>query len=224
MITGELSEATPVQIDTEIARLHGLASALESKIAILTNRVLDHSGLRTYVSGTWTSKAHYVVTGTFDEGVERLRKYDAAVEVWRASNYDQALRPQPLSNYAGYPDVERTVAERAKAMADCDEIWQAAYSLEAEWIRRPWSRYFLVVSSPGHIHSSTHCGSCRRTTAYGWMPEMSGQTEAESLAKLGPYAEAMCSVCFPNAPVAGKTKVTKAKALKMSAGTYAIQA
>ena len=34
-----------------------------------------------------------------------------------------------------------------------------------------WSRFFLVTSSTGHVHSSTSCSTCRPTTTYGWLPE-----------------------------------------------------
>lgn len=61
-----------------------------------------------------------------------------------------------------------------------------------------WSRFFLVTSSNGHVHSSMHCSTCRPTTTYGWLPELSGSTEAEAVADLGSN---LCSVCFPTAPV-----------------------
>jgi hypothetical protein len=77
-----------------------------------------------------------------------------------------------------------------------------------------WSRFFLVTSSAGHIHSSMSCSTCRPTTAYGWMPELSGKSEEEAVSTLGP---ALCSVCFPSAPVdyvGGK--ITKAQAGKLA--------
>ena len=61
-----------------------------------------------------------------------------------------------------------------------------------------WSRFFLVTSSQGHIHSSMHCPSCRPTTTYGWLPQLSGESESEAVARCGPN---LCSVCFPTAPV-----------------------
>lgn len=69
---------------------------------------------------------------------------------------------------------------------------------EAEYRRRPWSRFFLVNNSGGHIHSSTHCSTCFPTTRFGWLPEFSGQTEAEAVAKHGAI---LCTVCYPTAPV-----------------------
>lgn len=77
-----------------------------------------------------------------------------------------------------------------------------------------WSRFFLVTSSSGHVHSSMHCSTCRPTTTYGWMPELSGQTETQAVTLLGP---SLCSVCFPTAPVehvGGKITAAKAKTLQ----------
>lgn len=61
-----------------------------------------------------------------------------------------------------------------------------------------WSRFFLVTSSKGHIHSSMSCSTCRPTTSYGWLPELSGRTEADCVAEFG---AALCTVCYPSAPV-----------------------
>ncbi len=62
-----------------------------------------------------------------------------------------------------------------------------------------WNRFFLVTSSAGgHIHASMDCSTCHLTTAYGWLPEVSGLTEADAVAAYGPR---LCTVCFPTAPV-----------------------
>lgn len=213
-----LATATPVEIDGRLADLHDEIAKLNSRIEYLTNHVLSYSGLRRYVSATRWAKSHYEVTGTFEEGIDRLRTYAAAVEAWRAADYAQELRPQPLSNYAGSVDIDKTVAERTELLAARYALWTEANRLEDEYRARRWTRYFLVTSSAGHIHSTTGCQTCRVTTEYGWMPQMSGQTEAEAIAGLGIYAESLCSVCFPTAPVAAKrTNVPKAKAAKMAA-------
>jgi hypothetical protein len=73
----------------------------------------------------------------------------------------------------------------------------------------------LVTSSNGHVHSSMYCSTCRPTTTYGWLPELSGKTEADAVDELGPN---LCSVCFPTAPtdwVGGK--ITKSQAEKRAA-------
>lgn len=73
---------------------------------------------------------------------------------------------------------------------DTLESWQDLYT--------GWSRFFLVTSSQGHIHSSTGCSTCLPTTRFGWLPSVSGLTEKEAVEQHG---ERLCSVCFPSAPV-----------------------
>lgn len=58
-----------------------------------------------------------------------------------------------------------------------------------------WPRFFHVV----HLHSNMHCSSFRPTTRIGWLPDVSGLTEAEAVAIHG---EALCTICFPSAPTA----------------------
>lgn len=69
-----------------------------------------------------------------------------------------------------------------------------------------WSRFWLVTNTNGHIHSTTSCSTCYPSTQFAWLPELSGQTEAEAVAAQG---EILCSVCFPSAPVAWTTGVRK---------------
>lgn len=64
--------------------------------------------------------------------------------------------------------------------------------------RGGWSRFFTVDG--GHIHSGETCkgGTIRPPTRLGWNPELSGKTEGEAVAKLGPL---LCTHCFPSAPI-----------------------
>lgn len=74
-----------------------------------------------------------------------------------------------------------------------------------------WSRFFLVTSSAGHVHSSLHCSTCYPTTAYAPVVALSGADEAEALELV---CDTLCSVCFPS--VKGKpAKITKAQARKL---------
>lgn len=62
-----------------------------------------------------------------------------------------------------------------------------------------WSRFFLVAG--GHIHASMACSTCNNgasATEFGWLPELSGLTEADAVASHGAL---LCTVCFPTAPV-----------------------
>lgn len=80
-------------------------------------------------------------------------------------------------------EIARLQAER-KALAD-------------EFTRRGgWTRAFAVPG--GHVHQSTACSSCYPTTAFAWLPQVSGLDEAEIVDLAG---ERACTVCYPSAPV-----------------------
>jgi hypothetical protein len=61
-----------------------------------------------------------------------------------------------------------------------------------------WSRFFLCVSSDGHIHSSTGCSTCTYKTRFAWLPTLSGLDEAAAVREHGAK---LCTVCYPSAPV-----------------------
>lgn len=77
-----------------------------------------------------------------------------------------------------------------------------------------WDRFWLVMSSPGHVHSSRNCSSCKWTTTYALVPDLSNSSASDAVAMFG---AAMCTVCFPSAPTGAKI----AKALAESVGTDA---
>lgn len=214
-----ITTATPVEIDTEIARLSKEISDRKGRVSRIVSSILDHSGLRKYVTTTRSGGTQYKVIGTFQEGVEKLRGYEVAYAAYRAADYDAALRPEPLSNYAGSVDVEQLVTEKASLDAQISDLYKLVAELESEYVARGrWSRMFPVISSPGHIHSTTLCHTTRVTTGFGWVPEYSGLSEDELLAELGIYAETACTVCYPKAPANKKKKLTVAKANKMISG------
>ena len=73
-----------------------------------------------------------------------------------------------------------------------------------------WSRFFIVQNVGGHIHSTMSCSTCYPTTDFGWLPDLSGLTEADAVEEWG---EILCTICFPDAPVAwtnGENKKTAA--------------
>lgn len=210
-----MKNINPREIDEQLATLHGKASKINDKINRLMTRVLDHSGLRKYVSSNRTGKTSYAVTGTFEQGVALLEAYEAARAAWRASDYAPELHPVPLSNYAGSVDIAETVRDRKAALTELDGTFREIDTLNEVYQDNRWSRFFLVTSSAGHVHSSMNCHTCKQTTTYGWLPELSGKSEEEAVAQLGTV---LCSVCFPSAPVAHTGgKITKAKAAKLAA-------
>lgn len=95
-------------------------------------------------------------------------------------------------------DIKAQIAKLSETMSELDA--QAA-PLNAEYADRRWSRFFIVRGKDGHIHSSMDCSTCnngRQATQFGWLPELSGQTEAQAVAEQGAI---LCTVCFPSAPV-----------------------
>lgn len=94
----------------------------------------------------------------------------------------------------------RALAEVQARISELDAIYQAS----------PWTRFYpAVTNSAPHIHSSTHCQTLHRgqhMTTMTWATQMSGTTEAKAVEELD---EALCSVCFPSAPVALREYVSK---------------
>lgn len=112
---------------------------------------------------------------------------------------DDGGHKQAAERIAKY-DSARQALRAAKAAVDAHEDNYTG-----------WSRFFLVTSSAGHVHSSMDCTSCYNTTRFAPVPSLSGSTEAEAVAALG---ETLCTVCFPSAPVK-PSKVTEAQARKL---------
>lgn len=121
--------------------------------------------------------------------------------------------PVEIKTYAAARDRARKLVDELPkllvagqtAHAKLAPLQAAEELLEGEYeARGGWSRFFLVVSSEGHVHSSMHCSTCTNRTQFRWMPDQSGLTMDEAIAawdKRG-SAEILCTVCFPNAPVA----------------------
>ena len=118
-------------------------------------------------------------------GIDELReacKLDAVGAV-----VDDGLRGSCAELFARY-DEAQTAMDAARALY---ELAESRY--------RGWSRFFMVPG--GHIHASLSCKTCNKvgqSTAFTWLPHLSGLTEAEAVAEYGPV---LCTVCFPSAPL-----------------------
>ena len=105
---------------------------------------------------------------------------------------------------AGHPAAVKLffeLGQLSRSESWLDEATTAVRECQAEYDTRPWSRFYLVTSSSGHIHSSVRCSTCnkgRSHTQFALVPSLSGQDEAAAVADLGP---ALCSICYPSAPV-----------------------
>lgn len=166
---------TPREIDTQLAAIY--------RTRMNATRAFDLAIL----------EAHGA-TGSRKLGKGRWSKTSAEAE---ASIRDLAPHHEskPWDRYDPTGIVEKLDRARAAFVA-CDAE-QAP--LDDAFLANPWTRFFLVTSSSnGHIHSSMSCSTCRMTTEFTWLPELSGKTEADAVAAHGPL---LCSVCFPSAPV-----------------------
>jgi hypothetical protein len=181
---------TPVEVDAELARQYHELARVDSKLRSRTSTAQHEFGDRPRRFDPFTTTAQ--------QAWDRV-----AAAAANGDKYMISSGRYPSELLADYRQVQ---AERDGVLAAIDEL---------DTLYTGWSRFFLVTSSAGHIHSSMRCHSCYPTTTYGWRPDLSGKSEAEAVALLGP---ALCSVCFPSAPVEHQAKkVTKARALALAA-------
>jgi hypothetical protein len=98
------------------------------------------------------------------------------------------------------PEVRELLHEVNAQDAAMEANRAEANLLERVHDEHGWSRFFLVLNNNGHIHYDQSNYRCSRTptTQHGWNPALSGATEEEAVAELGPL---LCTVCFPSAPV-----------------------
>lgn len=174
-----LTTATPVEIDTALAALYDRSAAAEDRLAQAVDAAHHAVGDRRH----WIGRQQvWNMLGA--EAIDQARELADPAET-----YSQATGYRAHRAITAY---DAAVDEMAAV-----EVEVAPYA--AEYQRRPWLRFFSVHK--GHIHNSMDCSTCNRdgkSTRFGWHPELSGLTEAEAVAKLGP---SLCTVCFPTAPV-----------------------
>jgi hypothetical protein len=136
--------------------------------------------------------------------------------VWVTYEWTYKDEVRILSRRATVADALERVPADHRLRAVYDEA-DAAYAAATEAVAAHetgytgWNRYFLVTSSAGHVHRSMGCSTCKVTTTYAPVVDLSGTTDDEALEALGPT---LCTVCFPEAPV-GPTKISKAAAARL---------
>lgn len=100
--------------------------------------------------------------------------------------------------------VAEALQEYREGVAQVQGLEERVEVQNREWYEHgQWSR-FIVVGG-GHIHNSLGCFTLRWDTRTYWLPELSGETEAEAVEQ---YGEALCSHCFPSAPTSWKQRET----------------
>lgn len=208
--TEEKDMNNPCEIDEQLAKLWTRAGKIQESLKSAASFLHSMIGER----GRYVTRTRVEWPTTDAEAQERAVAGLAAVKAYYAENGTYIGAPGPVASY-NISNTEKTLAQQEKLHAELPFVWDQADELEAVYDAQPWSRFFLVTSSAGHVHSSMHCHTCKQTTTYGWLPQLSGKSEAEAVEQLGTV---LCSVCFPTAPVAHTDgKITKAKAAKLAA-------
>jgi hypothetical protein len=208
---------TPKETDTALAALWNEMYAVRRRIGQNAATLLSLADAKYYYRGR-----QRVTDMKLAEAIEIATTHIAQLAEYKASHIarDGDYVGTDWREWNGIVppyDADRPAAalvQRDELQAKLAELETRSDELEATYTG--WSRFFLVTSSPGHVHSSMHCSTCRPTTTFGWMPELSGKTEAEAVKELGPT---LCSVCFPSAPVDWTTgkKITAAQAARKAA-------
>lgn len=159
-----------VEVDTALADLSEQAAKIARKIESAKIAIRHLAGQR-------------------QVGYGRDHKWNGTLEEAMAVEYD-------------FPYYAASKAKSIAAIGDGQVALGAVSAkidtLNAEFRAAPWSRFFLVKNNNGHIHSSMACSSCTMTTDFGWLPTLSGLTEADAVAAHGAI---LCTICFPSAPV-----------------------
>lgn len=181
---------TPLEIDTHIADLSLALTKSEHNLVAAEARILNAAGARQNYQGR-----DLVWSMTLTEAKAKLLT-ETNLDDYRGDHAKEVLSQYVVAG--GRVSVDRAALKEAKAL----------YT--------GWSRFFVVTSSNGHIHSSTHCSTCYPTTAFGWLPHLSGKDETDAVEACG---EALCSVCFPSAPVSQTSgSISQEDAKRMAQG------
>ena len=120
-----------------------------------------------------------------------------ASEVLDKAHRNAAFYEKHRNGFMGEEKLDEAVTAR-------DEAFRAFSEASAKY--EGWSRFFIVKNAGGHIHWTMSCSTCYPTTDFGWLPNLSGLTEADAVEEWGGI---LCSVCFPSAPVEHTDGVNK---------------
>lgn len=161
-------------------------------------------------TGQFREKATTPPSGSLDAGVHATmepREIDtqlvglysrhAALSNERAGHQETVDRAQRATRPSSALAATRSVEAIERLDVKLASIEREIAPLEAEFARRPWSRAFYVAAPGGHLHRSRQCSTCRPSTKFTWVTELSGSSEDEIVTAAG---ETACAVCFPDAP------------------------
>ena len=179
-----LATATPAEIDTKISDLETAWFAQQDTVG----RAMDTLH---YVIRDKRTRSHWISTPSevFARVAELLK--DARADYIRFNGHTAE-------------DIAKATVAIQVATTEQSRLQREIDRLEAEYKRRPWSRFHQLRHTDGaRIHDNRHCPGLHRSDIgdLGWHPELSGKSEQEAVDALGPV---MCSKCFKSAPVEWK--------------------
>lgn len=185
-----LANLSPVEVDTIYVERLRILDAAQRLASSAAKRVLQEGGKYVRVSDGHRCGEAYVRK---DSPLVAYRSYRAAEVAAYVLDVSTCIR-EGL--------VQAAVVEAYRAAQDAlVEAADAVQEVDAVYAANPWSRYWLVTSSDGHVHRSCHCHTCnkgKQATGFALVPSLSGRASADAVADLGP---ALCTACFPEAPV-----------------------
>jgi hypothetical protein len=180
-VRADITAATPAEIDTVLSDLYvRLASAQDAADRRWDSLRRVAGAKQDYRSKRWS--------------LTREQAVAKAAEVTQCGDYRAR-------------DAVRALAAVERADAEVRALEIPFDAVNDEFDRRGgWTRAFLVTNVNGHVHRSMSCSTCRFTTRYHWVVEMSGHDEAEVVEAAG---ERACTVCYPSAPVETLARPTR---------------
>lgn len=154
------------------------------------------------------SRAEQMIDAMTDSNDKRKVSLESALDAiakYSLSDSEKAYWEGRVSKVqAEIAKGEEIIAEHTPKLAEANATQKEC---NAEYARRNgWSRFWIVINSNGHIHTSMNCTTCFPTTQYGWLPNLSGSTDAEVVELAGMSA---CTICFPDAPVDTRNRPSK---------------
>lgn len=178
-----LRTMTPPEIDTKIAALETrLWTARAARVSAIDMMHAHLGDRKQHLTRSVTRWVKYTDEQAIDDA-RQIAANEIPVQPWE--------RDYLTRDVARFNDAETTITA----------VTAELEPYEAEYRRRPWSRFFQLRSTAGaRIHATGYCQGLHRSDPgdLGWHPELSGKTEADAVAELGPV---MCSKCFKSAPL-----------------------
>lgn len=217
------THAAEIAHDTRLLELFGVAARANTEVEHQTSYLISaasayvESGFKYRSATRRGGEGGYVVEVESTFGERTITDTRPATAKEAEAILNRVLAGETLTFNRGHGSYGNRPAEEAVkrlgslagALTDQREAKDAIDAHEEAYTG--WNRFYLVTSSPGHVHSSMRCSSCNWNTRFAPVPSLSGSSEAEAVEVLG---ETLCTVCFPSAPVK-PSKITQAQATKL---------